>query len=759
MQNNPEIEQIVETAIKLARERNNEYVLTEHVLLAMVQYPPFRKVLEMFGTQADLLELELAHYLSGLPKATNLDRDHQPKKTNALERCFNRAMTQVLFTGRRSMNLGDLYLAMMAENNSHAHYFLLKYGVKKVEFYEFYTKNFNHKDVKISTSQADEILTEYCTNLTKMATDNQLEPMIGRSTELDEMITVLARRFKANVLMVGDPGVGKTAIVEGLAQEINAGRVPAFIKGYEVWGLEIGSLLAGSKYRGEFEEKFKQVIGALETKANCILFIDEAHTMKGAGAGSNSTLDFANMLKPAITKGKLKVVASTTWEEYYESFEKDRALMRRFHRVSIDEPTDAVTEQILIGLSPRLESFHNVLINTDAITSAVELSGRYIHDRKNPDKSIDLIDGACAKERVKDAGTVTVTKEMIMEQLSRITTVPVDRLQNEKSADIVNLESNIKEKLYGQDDAVDSVLERVYINFSGIGHENKPIASFLFLGPTGTGKTELAKLLSTHLDMTLLKYDMSEFQEKHTVSSLIGAPPGYVGFEDGNVGGGKLISDLSKNPYSILLFDEIEKAHPDVINIMLQMLDEAKITGANGKSVNLKNTIIIMTSNLGARDNENNNIGFGQTLEKTGSEDKAMKEFFKPELRNRIDQICRFKKLDTLAIKKIVLKFVDQLQTSLATKSIRLNLSEAVIDLLAEKGYDPKMGARPLNRKIDELIRVPLSKKILFERLDNCTITADLAGEKVEFLITPMLGAPVVDDNGYIVLDGEAPTV
>ena len=577
--------------------------------------------------------------------------------------------------------------------------------------------------------------------------------MIGRSKELDEMITVLARKFKANVLMVGDPGVGKTAIAEGLALEIVNNRVPKFLIAHEVWGLEIGSLLAGSKYRGEFEEKFKQVIQALESKGNCILFIDEAHTMKGAGASNQSSLDMANMLKPAITKGRLKVVASTTWEEFYESFEKDRALMRRFHRVAIDEPSPEVTEQILLGLSPRLEQFHNVLIDPEAVAAAVELSGRYIHDRKNPDKSIDLIDGACAKERVKDNGNVTITKEMIMEQLSRITSVPVDRLQNEKSADIVNLESNIKEKLYGQDEAVDSVLERIYINFSGIGHDNKPIASFLFLGPTGTGKTELAKLLANNLDMQLLKYDMSEFGEKHTVSALIGAPPGYVGFEDGNVGGGKLISDLSKNPFSILLFDEIEKAHPDVINIMLQMLDEARITGANGKSVNLKNTIIIMTSNLGARDNENNNIGFGQDLQKTGSEEKAMKDFFKPELRNRIDQICRFKKLDKLAIKKVVLKFVDQLQSSLITKNIKLNLAESVIDMLADKGYDPKMGARPLNRKIDELIRVPLSKKILFERLDNCTINAIMVDDKVDFTIIPADALPMIGHDGIIVLN------
>jgi ATP-dependent Clp protease ATP-binding subunit ClpA len=332
-------------------------------------------------------------------------------------------------------------------------------------------------------------------------------------------------------------------------------------------------------------------------------------------------------------------------------------------------------------------------------------------------------------------------------------------LQNERSTKIVELESNIKQKLYGQDSAVDAVLERVYINFSGIGNEKKPIASFLFLGPTGTGKTELAKLLSSNLDMQLLKYDMSEDQEKHTVSSLIGAPPGYVGFEDGNVGGGKLISDISKNPFSIILFDEIEKAHPDVINIMLQMLDEGRLTSSNGKTVNLKNCIIIMTSNLGARDNENNNIGFGQSLEKTGSEDRAMKDFFKPELRNRIDQICKFSKLDTLAIKKVVVKFVDELQNSLLNKNIRLTLSEPVIDLLAEKGYDPKMGARPLARKIDELIRVPLSKRILFDGLSNCAVHAVLDNDTVNFVVEEPAPTPVVNEEGYIVLDQFKPKV
>jgi ATP-dependent Clp protease ATP-binding subunit ClpA len=752
MQNNPEIEQIIDASVKQARDRRHEYVMTEHVLLSMIRHEPFRRVLQKFGTEVALLDTELDAYLESCVSLITA-KDVQPKKTNALERVFNRALTQVLFTGRRTVSTLDLYLAMMAENNSHAHYFLLKYGVKKTEFAEYWQSNYKQSDVVFTDQQATEILEEHCVNLTQLAKDDQLEPMIGRAEELSEMITVLARKFKANVLMVGDPGVGKTAIVEGLAQEVEAGRVPEFLKGHEVWSLEVGSLLAGSKYRGEFEEKFKQVIAALSAKKNCILFIDEAHTMKGAGSSSQSTLDMANMIKPAITRGVLKVIANTTWEEYYESFEKDRALMRRFHRISIDEPTDAVTAQIMLGLSPRLESFHNVLIEPDAVAAAVELSGRYIHDRKNPDKSIDLIDGACARERVKDAGTVTITRDMIMAQLSRVTDVPVDRLQNERSDKIMDLESNIKQKLYGQDAAVDSVLDRVYINFSGIGNDKRPIASFLFLGPTGTGKTELAKLLAENLDMTLLKYDMSEYQERHTISSLIGAPPGYVGFEDGNVGGGKLISDVSKHPYAVLLFDEIEKAHPDVINIMLQILDEARITSANGKTVNLKNCIIIMTSNLGARDNENNNIGFGQSLERTGSEDRAMKDFFKPELRNRIDQVCRFAKLDTLAVKKIVIKFVDELKHSLMNKNIRLNLSETVVDMLADKGYDAKMGARPLSRKIDELIRVPLSKRILFDQLENCGVMATMLGDLVEFAVDMSPSLPMVDEQGYIVVD------
>ena len=724
--------------------------------MALLQHAPFRACLIKFGVEINHFDRDLSKYLDGLTKLVKNAADLQPRKTNALERVFNRALTQVLFTGRRTVTTADLYLAIMGESNSHAHYFLLKYGVTKNEFVKFWDTNYNHISAgSITDQQANEILEEYCTNLTKLAAEDRLEPVIGRETEIEEMVTVLARRFKANVLMVGDPGVGKTAIVDGLAQRIARDDVPEFLKGHEVWSLEIGSLLAGSKYRGEFEEKIKDVIKALESKKNCVLFIDEAHTMKGAGASGNSSLDFANMIKPAITNGSLKVVANTTWEEYYESFEKDRALMRRFYRLTVDEPSAETTEKILIGLSPRLEKFHNVLIDTAAMLAAVELSGRFITDKKNPDKSIDLIDAACARERVKDAGTLTVTADLIRQQLSRVTGVPMDRLENTTSKKLADLDANIKEKLYGQDSVVDRVLERVYINFAGIGNEKRPMASFLFMGPTGTGKTELAKLLSQHLDMTLLKYDMSEYQEKHTVSSLIGAPPGYVGFEDGNVGGGKLISDISKNSFSILLFDEIEKAHPDVTNILLQLLDEARITSSNGKTVDCKNTIVIMTSNLGARDNENNAIGFGQDLEKTGAEDRAMKDFFKPELRNRIDLVCKFNKLDLLSVKKVVLKFVDELKQSLTTKNIRLNLTEPAIDYLAEQGYDSKMGARPLSRKIDELIRVPLSKRILFDNLQDTTITVNLVDGKLSFdnSFDTNEGLPKVDNNGYIVID------
>ena len=755
MQQNPEIEHILANAQKLARAKQHEYITLEHLALALVRHAPFTAVMTKFGAMTEALDQDLEMYIDSMIHL-KLDKDADPKKTNALERVFNRALTQVMFTGRRQITTIDLWLAMMNENNSHAHYYFLKYGLEKKTFVEFWQANYTVKGGVITDEQADEILKEHCINLSARAKENQLEPLIGRSTELNEIVTVLAKKFKANVLMVGDPGVGKTAIAEGLATMIHQGLVPKFLKDHEVWSLEIGSLLAGSKYRGEFEEKLKEVITALEQKKNVVLFIDEAHTMRGAGASSSSSLDFANMIKPAITKGLLKVIASTTWEEYYESFEKDRALMRRFYRVNIDEPDAETTVRILTGLQPRLEQFHGVKIESAAIARAVELATRYLYDKKNPDKSIDLVDASCARERVKDLSGAVITADMIQDQVGRVANIPADRVKNDTNEKVMELESNIKQRLYGQDQVVDQVLERIYVNYAGIASQKRPVGCFLFLGPTGTGKTELAKLLAENLDMHMLRYDMSEYQDRHTVSSLLGAPPGFVGYDDSQLGGGKLINDLSKHPFSVLLFDEIEKAHPDVANIFLQMMDEGTITGSNGKKVDVKNCIIIMTSNLGARDNENNNIGFGQSLDKSGEEDRAVKDYFKPELRNRLDMICKFNKLDMLSIKKVVVKFVDELKRSLIEKNIRLSFTENLIDHLAQVGYDPKMGARPLSRKIDELIKVPLSKRILFERLRDCDISVDWNGQAVAFNHDTNTGDSVVDANGIIRLEQDS---
>ena len=736
MNQSPEIENIIERAIEAAKVRNHQYCTVEHLLWALVSHPPFKKCLNQFQVDTELMLEEIDSYLDGLKSIVSTDPNYQPRRTNTLERVMNRAVTQVLFTSRRQMMTIDLYMSIIHENNSHGHYFLLKYGITKGEFLVHWQKHYKGGDYinTLNETQADEVLEEYTINLTSLARDGKLEPVIGRTKEIDDIINVLAKRFKSNVLLVGDPGVGKTAIVEGIANAIIEDAVPEFLAGYELYSLEVGSLLAGSRYRGDFEEKVKNVLDALSVKKNAILFIDEAHTMQGAGnAGSGGGTDFANMLKPAITKGNLKVIASTTWEEFYESFEKDRALMRRFYRVSVDEPSRDSTVRILSGLSARLNDFHGVTITAEAVEAAVDNADRYIHDRKNPDKAIDLLDAACAKQRVLENAGAVITKNLIFEQVEKFTGVPADKLSGDNMDRIHGLEMNVKNKLYGQDETVDQVLERVYVSFAGIGNDKKPIASFLFLGPTGTGKTELAKLLSKNLDMPLLKYDMSEYSEKHSVSSLIGPPPGYVGFGDSQVQGGRLISDLSKNPHSILLFDEVEKAHPDIFNIFLQMMDEGTVTGSNGKQVSMKNSLIILTSNLGSADNELNSIGFG-SLEKTGEDDKAFRQFFKPEFRNRLDLVCKFSKLDNLSIKKIVVKFIEDLKQPLLEKhNITLNLSEPVVDYLAKVGYDSKMGARPLARKIDELIRVPLSKKILFERIKDANIMAVLDGDEITF--------------------------
>lgn len=731
LQNNPEIESIVAASIEMAKQMGHGLVTIEHVALALVRFEGFTSMLIDQGVDHQLLINELTDYLNA---QKNLNGDPEnPSKTHALERVFNRAFTQVLFTNRQFMQPIDLYLSIANESNSYAAYFFLKYGLDKGKLVNLHNKSQNRRGKVNGDAQADAVLKEYTTDLTALATEGEIDPVIGREAELEEITQILARRTKSNVLMVGDPGVGKTAIAEGLALMISNDEVPNYLKGWRVYNLDIGSLLAGSKFRGEFEERLREVINALTAKGKSIMFIDEAHQMRGAGSGGHSDVDFANMIKPALAKGKLKVIASTTWEEYTTSFEKDRALMRRFNRMTIDEPTPEVAKDILRGLQKYYEDFHTMTITEDAIEAAVDLSVRYQSDRKLPDKALDLIDNACARQRVKDKPDIIITKAMIVEELARVTRLPINQIAGDGKDVALDLESSIKGKLFGQDDAVDKVLEKVYVAKAGLKSINKPMGVFLFLGPTGTGKTELAKLLSENMGMKLLRYDMSEYQEKHSVARLIGAPPGYVGYDDGNLGGGLLISDINKHPNSIILMDEVEKAHPDVMSVLLSLMDEGMITGSNGKKADARNCLLIMTSNLGAADNERNSIGFG-SLERTGEDDKAVQEFFRPEFRNRMDGVVKFAKLDKLSLRKIVAKMINEINELLADKGIKLTVSESVIDKIIVEGYDSKMGARPLARKINELIKIPLSRKIVFDKLPaGAIMRADVVDGNIEF--------------------------
>ena len=766
IQSNPEIEVIVSDATAHAKAQHHEYVTLEHLALALVNYKPFNELLSKFGVDVVPLSQEMVNYLASQHYLISKQPDFDtPKRTNALERVFNRAFTQVLFSGRQSIQVIDLFISIASENNSHAQYFYSKYGIDYRSLLKFYQANYSEaKGSKTAIrKKADSVLEEFCTNLNEKAEAGKIDPIIGRDIELEEITEILAKRNKSNVLFVGDPGVGKTAIAEGLALKIHEGNVPKYLKDYTVFNLDIGSLLAGSKYRGEFEEKLRDVLKALENRGKTVLFIDEAHQMRGAGAGGGgSSVDFANMIKPALSKGNIKVIASTTWEEYTQSFEKDRALMRRFHRMTITEPTPDVAKDILRGLRDHFEKFHKGTIDDSAIEAAVDLSVRYQTDKKLPDKAIDLIDAACAKLKIKDA-PFTVGRSQIIDIISKFTKIPADQIGAEHiTSSLSGLEDNIRTHLYGQEQAIGEVLEKIYVARAGLKAVNKPIGSFLFTGPTGVGKTELAKLLATNLSMKLLRYDMSEYQERHSVAKLIGAPPGYVGYEDGNLGGGLLVSEIEKNPNSIILFDEIEKAHPDVTNVLLALMDEGMVTSSNGKKADARNTIVILTSNLGAAENEKNAIGFGRQQQRTGEDDKAIKEFFKPEFRNRLDGICKFNSLDADSVRKVVVKFIAEVNELLLDKQVVIQLTPDAIEFLAKEGFDPKMGARPMSRKINSLIKVPLAKKILFDKVPaNSVVTVDVVNGEVTFKVTSTLlmisgnPQPSVDHNGFITVPME----
>ena len=740
-----QLQNIFEQAIKLAKDHNHEYITIEHLMLSIINDQDSFVLIEGFGADANFIKTNLEHYLkNNLKDLITNNSDHKPAKTHAVERVLNRAFSQVLFSGRQRLEIADVIISILSEKNSFSFYFLNKGGVTKEKFLRFFQENMvseveDDEGSRIAAGgNVDKILNQFCTNLSLKAKQRQLDPVIGRDEELEKVQLILARRNKSNALLVGDPGVGKTAIAEGLARKIFEKKVPKFIQDHQVYTLDISSLLAGSKYRGDFEERVKAVLNALERKGNIILFIDEAHMMNGAGSASNNSNDMANMLKPILTKGVIKLIASTTWEEYRKHFESDRALMRRFQRVTVDEPTPELTVKIIKGLRKYYEKHHNVKISDAAIEQAVKLSIKYMPDKKLPDKAIDIIDCASARYKLKDDETMEgveqlVDIEQITYELSKMINMPLETVAQKESKNLSDLEGSMKSAVYGQDLAVDTLLDKIFVAQAGMKNPNKPIGAFLFLGPTGCGKTETAKQLSDKMGMPLVRFDMGEYQEKHSVARLIGAPPGYVGYEDN---AGQLITKLQETPNSILLLDEIEKAHPDVTNILLAFMDNGFVTGSNGKVADGRNTILIMTSNLGARDNENNTIGFGD-LDKDGEDDKAVKNFFAPEFRNRLDATIKFSALSTETVIQVVKKFISELNAQLKDKNIEIIADDVALRWLAKKGYDKKMGARPLARIIDNQIKSPLSRRVLFGDLINGgNVTITIVEDDLSFAVT-----------------------
>ena len=714
------LQSVFDRAVKLSKTHKHEYVTLEHMLFSMCEDEKFYDILKGYGTDVDSLKSHLITYLDHKLEGIKVTAvKYKPKKTISVERVLNRAFTQVLFSGRTNIDLTDVFLSLMSETKSWAYYYLIEAKVDKDKFMDYlHSEIIEMFEDEIDESETKKALNKYTSNLNAEVKKKKIDPVIGRIDELNQIALTIGRRMKNNVILVGDPGVGKTAIAEGLAFNIVNETCPDFLKGYEVYNLDIGAMLAGSKYRGDFEERFKMVLNGLKKKGKAICFIDEAHNISGAGAGGggNTANDLANLLKPVLTKGELKVVASTTWEEYRKYFEKDRALMRRFARITVDEPDKTTALEILQGLKKYYEEYHNATITDDAIASAVKLSIKYQTDKKLPDKAIDLIDLACSRFNLKEKQTDrVVNEESIQYELSKLVKMPIENIAEKESSNLANLSKNMKANVYGQDEAIDMVIDKVLVAQAGLKRDNKPIGSFVFMGPTGCGKTETAKQLSEQLGVKLVRFDMSEYQEKHAVAKLIGSPPGYVGFEDS---AGLLITKLQEYPNCVLLLDEIEKAHPDVSQILLQIMDEGSIQGNNGKTASAKNIVLILTTNLGAEQNDKNVMGFN-TVKDLAYDDKDIKRYFAPEFRNRLDGTVVFKKLAKEVLIKIVGKFMLELKTQLKEKDVTLELTDEAIDYLVENGYDAKMGARPMQRLIDNKIKKDLSKELLFGSLKN----------------------------------------
>jgi len=753
-----EVQAIFNAAYNEAKLRNHEYLTPEHILYAGLSFEKVRLVIENCEADTDQLKRGIeAYFEQKVPVVRNAS---DPVQTSSFQAVIERAVMQSQASGKEEVEVSDLIVSLYDEERTYAGYYMRKLGIKRLQLLEVLSHGMGDSedddmlsglddgDIKPETEGKDKKsgrpgpLERFATDLTAMATAGKLEPVIGREAEIERTIQVLCRRLKNNPIHVGDAGVGKTAITEGLAQRIVAGQVPPLLKDYTIYSLDMGALLAGTKFRGDFEERVKKVVDVLLKKEKAILFIDEIHTIVGAGAVTGGSMDASNLLKPALTSGKLRCIGSTTYDEYNKIFEKDRALSRRFQKIDITEPSQGETVAILKGLRSKYEEYHKVSYSDEALEAAVRLSAQFITERKLPDKAIDVIDEAGARARMNafklgeasENSIIDIKVPEIETVVAKIARIPERSVSSSEKDKLGGLEIALKRDVFGQNAAIDAVVKAVKRSRAGFRAPDKPVANFLFVGPTGVGKTELARQLAKQLGVVLHRFDMSEYQEKHTVSRLIGSPPGYVGYEEG----GLLTDAIRKSPHAVVLLDEIEKAHSDIYNILLQIMDYATLTDNQGRKADFRNVILIMTSNAGARDVGKNLIGFGERSVTNAALDDAVERAFTPEFRNRLDAVVHFDNLPMDIIEHIVVKALDDFREQLSEKKVKLVANEAVIKYLAEKGYSREFGARNIGRLVEDKIKSFFVDEVLFGRLEHGgTAVADIVGGEIAFTIEP----------------------
>ncbi len=774
----PSLEKALHQALTYANERHHEYATLEHLLLALIDDADAAAVMGACNVNLDVLRKTVSDYvdneLSNL--VTGYDEDSKP--TSGFQRVIQRAVIHVQSSGREEVTGANVLVAIFAERESHAAYFLQEQEMTRYDAVNYISHGIGKRpgssqvrpprgaeegeaEAKQARDQEEgaakgkqEALKAYCVNLNEKARAGRIDPLIGRNDEVNRTIQVLCRRSKNNPLYVGDPGVGKTAIAEGLAKRIVEGKVPDALKDATIFSLDMGTLLAGTRYRGDFEERLKQVVKELEEYPGAVLFIDEIHTVIGAGATSGGAMDASNLLKPALSSGAIRCIGSTTYKEYRQFFEKDRALVRRFQKIDVNEPSIDDAIEIMKGLKPYFEDYHKLRYTNEAIKAAVELSARYISDRKLPDKAIDVIDETGAAQMLLPASKrrKLITEREIEVTIATMARIPPKTVSKDDEMVLANLEKELRSVVYGQDKAIEALSTSIKLARAGLREPNKPIGCYVFSGPTGVGKTEVAKQLAASLGVELLRFDMSEYMERHTVSRLLGAPPGYVGFDQG----GLLTDGVDQHPHSVVLLDEIEKAHPDIYNILLQVMDHGSLTDHNGKKIDFRNVILIMTTNAGATEGAKAAIGFGSS-KRTGEEEEALNRLFTPEFRNRLDATIQFAPLPTEVIHQVVQKFVMQLEAQLSERNVTFDLAPEAIAWLATRGYDEKMGARPLARVIQEYIKKPLANEILFGKLKKGGVVK--VGVKKDETGAEVLDLDAVPDVAPVKPKAEAETV